>query len=277
MNPPRYVRFPQPHYLEHIGRERVTKILLPFAQELVPHGIALPALASPDDLFFQMIASLTQRASSLSAGLLDAMSAIEVIDEVFPDERRPLVVTELRLRLRSAAEPIRLQATAGDGTPLDGSIELVANPTDSVPSAALLAELREQRELLAKMKAQFCSKEKEASAHAEGVRPVLDVNVAREAFALLQKMDAEGPQKPPLPLTVFRLYCVDGCSAERVARKCRCSKGTVINRLRFIEKVTSIKPEDFRAVSSHLQQMDDEYKASGAREIYRRGLAEGGD
>jgi hypothetical protein len=74
-------------------------------------------------------------------------------------------------------------------------------------------------------------------------------------------------------LTVFRLYCVDGYSADRVARKCRCAKGTVMSRLRFIEDVTKTKPEDFRAVSSHLQQMDDEYNASGAREIYRRGLA----
>jgi hypothetical protein len=98
-------------------------------------------------------------------------------------------------------------------------------------------------------------------------------DVARQAFALLQKLELDAPLKAPSVLTVFRLYCVDDYSADRVARKCRCAKGTVMSRLRFIEDVTKTKPEEFRAVSSHLQQMDDEYNASGAREIYRRGLA----
>lgn len=86
------------------------------------------------------------------------------------------------------------------------------------------------------------------------------------------------PRKGALGLmTQFRLYCVDGLSAERVARKCRCAKGTVMSRLRFIETVTKTRPEQFRAVSGHLQQVDDDLNASGAREIYRQGLAEGND
>jgi len=97
-------------------------------------------------------------------------------------------------------------------------------------------------------------------------------NVARSAFALLQKLELDAPLKSPSVLTVFRLYCVDGYSADRVARKCRCAKGTVMSRLRFIEDVTNTKPEQFRAMSGHLQQIDDDYDASGAREIYRRGL-----
>lgn len=96
--------------------------------------------------------------------------------------------------------------------------------------------------------------------------------VARSAFALLVRLDAERRWKSPSPLTVFRLYCVDGYSADQVARKCRCSKGTVMSRLRFIEAQTRTKPEEFRAMSGHLQQVDDELRNSGAREIYRRGL-----
>jgi len=107
-------------------------------------------------------------------------------------------------------------------------------------------------------------------------RPTLSEDVARSAFALLVRLDAEGRFKAPSPLTVFRLYCVDGHSADQVARKCRCSKGTVMSRLRFIEAQTGTRPEDFRAMSGHLQQVDDELRASGAREIYRRGLV-GGD
>jgi len=102
-------------------------------------------------------------------------------------------------------------------------------------------------------------------------------DVARSAFALLQKLELDAPVKAPSVLTVFRLYCVDGFSAERVARKCRCGKATVIRRLQFIEARTGMKPEQFRAVSGHLQQVDDDLNASGAREIYRQGLAQGNE
>jgi len=97
-------------------------------------------------------------------------------------------------------------------------------------------------------------------------------DVARSAFALVQKLDVDAPMKAPSVLTVFRLYCVEGNSAERVARKCRCGKATVIRRLQFIEARTGVKAEQFRAMSGHLQQVDEELNASGAREIYRRGL-----
>jgi len=102
-------------------------------------------------------------------------------------------------------------------------------------------------------------------------------DVARSAFALLQKLELDAPLKAPSVLTVFRLYCVDGFSADQVARKCRCAKGTVMSRLRFIETVTKTKPEQFRAMSGHLQQVDDDLHASGAREIYRQGLAHEGE
>jgi hypothetical protein len=98
--------------------------------------------------------------------------------------------------------------------------------------------------------------------------------VAQAAFALMVKLDARGKQKAPTPLTVFRHYCIEGLSAEQVATKCRCSKGTVMGRLRLIERVTRKKPESFRAMSDHLQRLDDNYTHTGAREVYRRGLVD---
>ena len=74
-------------------------------------------------------------------------------------------------------------------------------------------------------------------------------------------------------MMVFRLYGVDGFSAERVARKCRRAKVTVMSRLRFIEERTGVKPERFRAMSAHLQQLDDDLRAGNAKKIYPRGLA----
>jgi hypothetical protein len=114
--------------------------------------------------------------------------------------------------------------------------------------------------------------ETDASAARGDSRPTVSEDVARSASALLQKLELDAPLKAPSVLTVFRLYCVDGLSAERVARKCRCAKGTVMSRLRFIEERTGVKPEQFRAMSGHLQQIDDDLRESGAREIYRQGL-----
>jgi len=106
-----------------------------------------------------------------------------------------------------------------------------------------------------------------------GSQKPVNENVAQAAFALLVKLDAQDTYKKPSPLTVFRLYCIEGMSAEQIATKCRCAKGTVISRLRFIEQATNTRPEQFRAMSDHLQQMADNYEQSGARAIYRRGLA----
>ena len=122
---------------------------------------------------------------------------------------------------------------------------------------------------------QYAAVEKILSAAPMECEPhgTVNENVAQAAFALLVKLDAQGIHKKPSPLTVFRLYCIEGMSAEQIATKCRCAKGTVISRLRFIEDATDTKPEQFRAMSDHLQQMADNYDRSGAREIYRRGLA----
>jgi hypothetical protein len=49
-----------------------------------------------------------------------------------------------------------------------------------------------------------------------------------------------------------------------------------MGRLRLFEERTGMKPEEFRTAWEHLQKLDDEYRASGAREIYRRGLVEKG-
>jgi hypothetical protein len=106
----------------------------------------------------------------------------------------------------------------------------------------------------------------------DGEEPAVTLDVGRAAFALLVKLDAQGKQKAPSALTVFRLYCGEALSAGQVAEKCGCSKGTVMNRLQFIHRLTKRKPEHFRQISGHLQQMADDYTNTGAREIYRRGL-----
>ena len=97
-------------------------------------------------------------------------------------------------------------------------------------------------------------------------------DIARSAFALLQQLDSEGPAKPPGVLTVFRLYCLENLTAAQVARKCRCSKTTVVDRLNLIRAKTGMSPESLRACSSHLTQVQEDVSDSRARRIRSRSL-----
>lgn len=101
---------------------------------------------------------------------------------------------------------------------------------------------------------------------------------ARQVFALIEQMESESPTKPPTVLTVFRLYCLRGLSAQAVADKIGCAKATILNRLRVIERLTGMKPEQFREQSDQFARMETGLTAGPARSIYRPGLAqEGGE
>jgi len=102
----------------------------------------------------------------------------------------------------------------------------------------------------------------------------LPADVARQAFALVEKLDMEqGIRKAPV-LTVFRLYCIKGMSAEQAARECRCSKATIINRLDMILRKTGVHPDKLRAYSAHFERVEEKVSDSRAREIYRKGLTD---
>ena len=245
MNLPRFDRFSQPEYLQQIGRERVTKLLLPFAQELLGLGIALPAAALPDDLFFQVLATLPRQARAVSEKLQDAMVEIEFIDdvlpdEVFPDERRPLVVTELRLRLRSRGRPILL-GTSGQSVSLDceviGGVEL---------GGGRLPE--------------------------DDGRDSMGADMARQLFALVEKMESDRNLKRPSVMEVFRLYCIKGKTTDQIVDICKTSKGTVMNRLKVIRSVTGKNPKDLQAFSPYLQRIEETIADSRAEYIHRKGL-----
>ena len=66
--------------------------------------------------------------------------------------------------------------------------------------------------------AQFAAVERILSAVAVELPAPVSENVARAAFALLVKLDAQGKQKSPTPLTVFRFYCAEGMSPMKSPR-----------------------------------------------------------
>lgn len=99
----------------------------------------------------------------------------------------------------------------------------------------------------------------------------LPEDAARQAFALVKALDSETGIRRGSVYTVFRLYCLEGLSAEQVAKRCGCSKGTVINRLRRIERQTGLKPDRLRVHSGQFEAIEESLSDSRARRIHRRG------
>ncbi len=74
------------------------------------------------------------------------------------------------------------------------------------------------------------------------------LSAARAAFIFLDRFDDESRRKHPSLLTVFRLYCMQNLTVYQIARQCRCSVGTVSQRLKLIHRKTGRPPKAFRAL-----------------------------
>jgi DNA-directed RNA polymerase specialized sigma24 family protein len=92
---------------------------------------------------------------------------------------------------------------------------------------------------------------------------------ARRALALIHQLESDSPTGSPSVTSVFRLYCVEELTIEQIAKKCRCSLGTVANRLKLIKAKTGIEPKNLRRVSDHLDRMQADLEA--AKKEWRRG------
>ncbi len=79
------------------------------------------------------------------------------------------------------------------------------------------------------------------------------------AFQILDRLDSIRLSKPPTLLTIFRLYCVQRMTVAQVARRCRCSVGTVSNRLHLMQTKIGIHPS---AIKNAPRPMPDESKAA---------------
>lgn len=69
---------------------------------------------------------------------------------------------------------------------------------------------------------------------------------------------------------MFRLCCIEAISAAQVARKFRCSKATILNRLALIRSKTGIEPDKFRAVFPYLARFEAALSDPRARRISRQ-------
>jgi hypothetical protein len=99
-----------------------------------------------------------------------------------------------------------------------------------------------------------------------------DESVARQAFALVQKLEAGTRQKPSTLLDVFRLYCIEQHASGQIARQFNCSKATIISRLNVLNQRLGTKPARLRRLSSHLAAIEQSASDSRAGRIDRRNM-----
>jgi len=92
-----------------------------------------------------------------------------------------------------------------------------------------------------------------------------DAQVAQRAFALVQQLENESKRQVPAPLTVFRLFCVQGWGTMRIARHMGCSRATILRRLKLIEDRIGMSAARLRGYSSHLERLNDQSGAGRAR------------
>jgi hypothetical protein len=113
------------------------------------------------------------------------------------------------------------------------------------------------------------------AAFAPHAREPMPEDVARQAFAMVKALDSEQRLRVAPVYTVFRLYCVENLSASAVARRCRCSKTAIVNRLRMIERRTGAKPDKLRAYSRQFEDIEDSLSDSRAKVIHRAAAIQG--
>jgi hypothetical protein len=97
----------------------------------------------------------------------------------------------------------------------------------------------------------------------------LPEDAALRAFAVLKSLDTnEAIRKAPV-FKVFRLYCMENLSVAQAAKKLKCSKATIINRLRVIGQKTGTDPENLRAFSAQFTSIEQSLSDPRARRIRR--------
>ncbi len=87
---------------------------------------------------------------------------------------------------------------------------------------------------------------KQTSLSTHQPQPLTNPDVARTVFEVLDRLDSDSRRKPPSLLTVFRLYCLRHLTVLQIAHKCRCSVGTVSNRLKLLHAKTGTHPAHLR-------------------------------
>ena len=71
-------------------------------------------------------------------------------------------------------------------------------------------------------------------------------------------------------MTTKELYFVQELPVAQVAKKCRCSVGTIVNRLKLIQSKTGATPTQLRRISPHFTELHDSLTSAKSDYFCRR-------
>jgi transposase-like protein len=108
-----------------------------------------------------------------------------------------------------------------------------------------------------------------------GAAAAVPDSVARGVFAVVHSLESEGRWRKAPMLQVFRLYCIEGLTATKTARRCGCSKSLVTLRLRLLQEKLGRDPAELRQMSSQFEEIEDSLGDPRAKRINRRRAMEG--
>ena len=148
---------------------------------------------------------------------------------------------------------------------------------DCVPVAAPQANINNNAKLLASIDRKISAVQESlrtviatpAEACAEPAVPPATDDEARRLFALLRTLELESYYRKAPVTRVFQLYCLEGLTRDRVAKKCRCSPALVTLRLRAIEAKLGRKASALCQISDYFDKIADSLSDSRARHIRR--------
>ena len=97
-----------------------------------------------------------------------------------------------------------------------------------------------------------------------------DQDLASRVCLTLDEFDTGSRRKNPSLTTVFRLYYVQELPVAQVAKKCRCSAGTIMNRLKLLQTKTGATPAQLRRISPHFTQFHEDLMGAKSDYVRRR-------
>jgi hypothetical protein len=100
-------------------------------------------------------------------------------------------------------------------------------------------------------------------------------SLAARVFELLSALDGDDGQRKAPPIKVFNFYYRQGLEPAEIARRCKCHRSTIFERLAEIRENLPWSPQQLREVSPHVEAMEDGLSDSRARDIYRKGAVTG--
>ncbi len=143
----------------------------------------------------------------------------------------------------------------------------VAAPQANIKNAKLLASI--DRKISAVQESLRTVIATPAEACAEPAVPPATDDEARRLFALLRTLELESYYRKAPVTRVFQLYCLEGLTRDKVAKKCRCSPALVTLRLRAIEAKLGRKASALCQISDYFDKIADSLSDSRARHIRR--------